>query len=90
MNRNKLNIKMDLLRVAKTAFDINKPFDKDISKVFLDRAEKEFETQLPQETLLKGELVKFGLQMEAAANDPLKRIRWGEKLLTIAARLGSI
>ncbi|OGC51111.1 hypothetical protein A2W32_00500 [candidate division WWE3 bacterium RBG_16_37_10] len=89
MNRNKLNVKMDLLRAAKTAFEINKPFDRNITKVFLNKAKDEFENKLPQETLLKNELMEFSLQIDDIVNDPLKRIHWGEKVMTLAARLGS-
>jgi len=42
MNRNKLNIRMDLLRVAKTALDLKNPFDQKIASTFLDKAENEF------------------------------------------------
>lgn len=90
MNRNKLNIKMDLLRSVKTAFEINKPFEKEVTKVFINKALQEFETNLPKEILLKAELQEFGSQIDDIAKDPLKRIRWGEKVMTLASRLGSI
>jgi len=90
MNKNKLNIRMDLLRTAKTAFEINKPFDKNISNVFINKALEEFENNLPKESALKKELADFQSQIDNMLNDPLKRIRWGEKIMTIASRLGCI
>ena len=90
MNRNKLNIRMDLMRVVKTALEIDKPFEKAIAYMFLDKALQEFESNLPKETLLKNELQLFNSQIDDISNDPLKRIRWGEKVMTIASRLGSI
>jgi|GEM_PF-1455062 hypothetical protein len=90
MNRNKLNIKMDLLRTAKSAFDINRPFDKTIADVFLTKALEEFDKNLPEETGLKKELVEFKAQLATVCTDPIKRIRWGEKVMTVASRLGSL
>ena len=90
MNRNKLNIRMDLLRTVKTAFEINKPFDKNVAGVFLNKALEEFDRNLPKETELKNELAEFKSQLDNIYNDPLKRIRWGEKVMTIALRLGCL
>ena len=81
---------MDLMRVVKTALEIDKPFEKAIAYMFLDKALQEFESNLPKETLLKNELQLFNSQIDDISNDPLKRIHWGEKVMTIASRLGSI
>jgi len=81
---------MDLLRTAKTAFEINKPFDKNVAGVFLNKALEEFDRNLPKETKLKNELAEFKSQLDSIYNDPLKRIRWGEKVMTIALRLGCL
>jgi len=78
------------MRVAKTAFEITKPFDKKFAELFLNKALSEFEKNLPEETLLKKELVGFQAQIDLVHNDPLKRLRWGEKIMTIATRLGSM
>ena len=50
---------MDLMRVVKTALEIDKPFEKAIAYMFLDKALQEFESNLPKETLLKNELQLF-------------------------------
>ena len=81
---------MDLLRSAKSAFEINKPFDKNIANLFIRKALDEFDNNFPQETVLRKELTNFQTQIDSIATDPLKRIRWGEKVMTIASRLGSI
>ena len=81
---------MDLMRVVKTALEIDKPFEKAIAYMFLDKALQEFKSNLPKETLLRNELQKFNSQIDDISNDPLKRIHWGEKVMTIASRLGSI
>jgi hypothetical protein len=90
MNRNKLNIKMDLLRTAKGAFEINRPFDKNIAGVFLNKALEEFDKNLPNEKELINDLSEFKSQLDTIYNDPIKRIRWGEKVMTVASRLGSL
>jgi len=81
---------MDLLRSAKSAFEINKPFDKTIANLFIRKALEEFDNNFPQETVLRKELANFQVQINSISSDPLKRIRWGEKIMTIASRLGSI
>ena len=87
MNRAKLNIKMDLLRVAKTALDIKNEFDTTISREFLDKAKKEFSLIEDEDRLLLKDLKIHQEQVNDIKNDPLKRIRWGEKIMTIASRL---
>ncbi len=87
MNRNKLNIKMDLLRVAKSAIEISKEFDQEISETFLNKAEKEFTLINDSDRELLSEVNTYRNQIGEIKSDPLKRIRWGEKLLTIASRL---
>ena len=87
MNRTKMNIKMDLLRVAKTAFDIKNDFDIQVSQTFLNQAEKEFNLIEDSEKTLIEDLKKHKKQILDIKDDPLKRIRWGEKILTIASRL---
>jgi len=81
---------MDLLRVAKSALDVKNPFDEETSNTFLDKAALEFNSNLPQETILKNELGTYKLQINLIKDDPLKRIRWGEKVMTIASRLGTL
>lgn len=58
MNRNKLNIRMDLLRAAKTAFDVKYPFEDKIAKTFIEKAKEEFENIVPSAIELKNELIK--------------------------------
>lgn len=59
MNRSKLNIRMDILRIV---------------KVFFNKALQEFDKNLPEEKMLKIELIKFQAQIDNICNDPLKRI----------------
>jgi len=87
MNRNKLNIKMDLLRAAKSALEINKEFDREISETFLNKAKEEFALVDDSDKKLLLEINIYQNQIGEIKSDPLKRIRWGEKLLTIASRL---
>jgi len=87
MNRTKLNIKMDLLRVAKTALDTKSDFDTKISEEFLNKAREEFALIEDEDKLLLKDLKIHQEQVNEIKNDPLKRIRWGEKIMTIASRL---
>jgi hypothetical protein len=87
MNRNKLNIKMDLLRVSKTALDIKNDFDTKISEEFLNKAREEFSLIEDEDKMLLNDLITHQKQINDIKNDPLKRIRWGEKIMTIASRL---
>ena len=87
MNRIKMNIKMDLLRVAKSALDIRNDFDEAVSITFLDKAEEEFKLIEDSEKNLAGELKKHREQIDDIKEDRLKRLRWGEKILTVASRL---
>lgn len=90
MNRTKLNIRMDLLRVAKTALDLSKPFEEDVANVFIEKAKQEFENNLKDETVLKDELVSYQAQILNLSTDDTKRLHWGEKIMTIASRLGTV
>ncbi len=87
MNRTKLNIKMDLLRVSKTALDIKNDFDTKISNEFLNKAREEFALVEDEDRLLIKDLKTHQEQINDIKNDPLKRIKWGEKIMTIASRL---
>ena len=87
MNRTKLNIKMDLLRVSKTALDIKNDFDVEISEEFLNKAREEFALIEDEDRLLLKDLETHQEQINEIKKDPLKRIRWGEKIMTIASRL---
>lgn len=89
MNRTKLNIKMDLMRVAKIALDLKNSFDQSVANVFIDKAKSEFENNLHTETALKVELEQYQKQIPLVAQDNLQRLRWGEKVMTLASRLGT-
>ena len=89
MNRNKLNIKMDLLRVAKTALDTDKSFDQEITKIFLDKAKQEFAFINDSDKTLLNDIETYQKQMKEMSSDPIKRIRWGEKIMTVASMLSS-
>jgi len=84
-----MNIKMDLIRVAKTALDIKNDFDESVSKTFLKKAEEEFKLIEDNEKKLLQDLKKYEKQIDEIKIDPLKRLRWGEKILTIASRLST-
>ncbi|KKT84226.1 MAG: hypothetical protein UW82_C0026G0012 [candidate division WWE3 bacterium GW2011_GWC2_44_9] len=78
MNRAKLNIRTDLFRVAKTAFK------------FIEKAKLELDRIPVESATLKNDLVSYQAEMNTIQNDPLKRIRWGEKIITISTRLGIV
>jgi hypothetical protein len=82
-----MNIKMDLLRVAKTALDTKNEFDTQVSKEFLDKAKKEFLLIGDEERDLLNVLESHYNEMDDIKNDHEKRIKWGEKIMTIASRL---
>jgi peptidoglycan hydrolase CwlO-like protein len=88
MNRNKLNIRTDLLRVTKMALDVGNPFEKGLANTFLNKAKKELEESFPNEKRLEKEIEDYQKKIDSIAIDPLERIRWGEKVLTISSRLG--
>ncbi|MFZ2663955.1 MAG: hypothetical protein WAX66_01185 [Patescibacteria group bacterium] len=88
MNRAKLNVRMDLMRVAKTALDADKPFEEQIANTFIDKAKSELENNLKDDYLLRDELVMYQKQIPNISSDTVKRLHWGEKILTIASRLG--
>lgn len=89
MNRTKMNIKMDLMRVAKSALDIKNDFDKNVSETFLNKVEEEFKLIEDDEKKLLQDLKEYRAQVSEIKEDPLKRLRWGEKILTIASRLST-
>lgn len=89
-NRTELNIKMDLLRVAKTALDVDKPFNISFANMFLNRAIMEVEHNLKSCSSLKDELISCKNQIPDISTDNIKRIHWGEKIMTIAFRLGTL
>lgn len=78
---------MDLLRVAKTALDTKNEFDTQVSKEFLDKAKKEFLLIEDEEKDLLSVLESHYDEMDEIKNDPEKRVKWGEKIMTIASRL---
>ncbi len=87
MNRNKMNIKMDLLRAAKSALEVKSEFDPKLSETFLNKAKEEFQFIKDEERLLEKDLEVHCNQINDIKSDPLKRLQWGEKILTIASRL---
>ncbi len=89
MNKTKLNIKMDLLRVATNALEINKEFDYNLATVFLNKAREEFKKLQDSEKTLVNELIIYQESMASSVKDLEKRKKWGEKVLTIASRLSN-
>ena len=89
MNRTKLNIKMDLLRAAKTALEVDKEFDQNLAAVFLNKAREEFEKLQDSEKNMVNELIIYQENMHSLHNDSENRKRWGEKVLTVASRLST-
>ena len=90
MNRTKLNIRMDLMRVAKTALELDIPFEEKIANTFIDKAKLEFENNLKDDYDLENELISYQTQIPSILDDSNKRLKWGEKILTVASRLGTI
>ena len=90
MNRAELNIRTDLFRVAKTAFNIKKQFEYEIAQEFIEKAKLELDRIPVESATLKNDLVSYQAEMNTIQNDPLKRIWWGEKIITISTRLGIV
>lgn len=80
---------MDLMRVAKIALELDKPFEENIANVFINKARSEFEENLKDENKLKDELISYQKEIPIIALDTKKRKQWGEKIMTIASRLGT-
>lgn len=80
---------MDLLRASKTALDTDKNFDQEITKIFLDKAKQEFAFIIDSDKTLLDDIETYQKQMKEMSSDPLKRIRWGEKIMTVASMLSS-
>lgn len=78
---------MDLLRVSKTALQIGTLFDDKLVKTFLDKAKLEFKKIDDFDRKLLTDLHKLSKKIPSKNDDPIKRIRWGEKIMTIASRM---
>lgn len=93
MERNKEfiinSIKMDLHRVVTAVGDITKEIPTDSVKIFLEHAYSDFakiETLDDREQSLKNSLNLLTNKLESL-QDPHKRLRWAEDILTIRCRL---
>ena len=80
---------MDLLRVAKTALDVDKEFDQKIAETFLNKAKQEFAFINDSDKALLKDIETYQNQVRKISSNPLKRIRWGEKVMTVASMLSS-
>lgn len=80
---------MDLLRVVKTALDTDKEFDQDIAEIFLNKAKQEFAFITDSDRALLKDIEKYQNQINEISSNPSKRIRWGEKVMTVASMLSS-
>jgi len=87
MNRTKMNIKMDLMRAARSALEIEKPFDKKTSDMFINKAKEEFAKINDIDRKLEEQLDSLHTQMAGLDSNPTSRKQWGEKILTVASRL---
>lgn len=81
---------MDLMRVAKTALNINVPFETETATLFLDKAKTEFNSHLATEKVLKNELEHYQSKIADIKDSKSERLKWGEKIMTIASRLGCL
>ena len=82
-------VKMDLLRLVSQVSSLDSKISQSSVKIFLDHALTDLDTiQLNKHELrLKQELIQIGKDLENYLNDPIKRLRWAEKVLTIRCRL---
>ncbi|MBU1110411.1 hypothetical protein KKB83_02250 [Patescibacteria group bacterium] len=81
------HIKNDLRRVAKWAGEIDKPFPKGRIDVFLQHALKDFNSLSGYERVgLRDEFDQL-VQEGQIDHEPLQRLRWAEKTLTLSCRL---
>lgn len=82
------SIKMDLHRVVNASGDISKALPKESIREFLTHAINDFSKieVTPLEESLKGTLQKLTSDLDNI-NDPHKRLRWTEDVLTTRCRL---
>lgn len=82
------SIKMDLFRVVTATGDISKEIPVDSVKTFLDHADKDFgKIELEEREIgLRGKLRELREKLYLL-EDPHKRIRWAEDVLTIRCML---
>ena len=82
------NIQNDLRRISKWAAELDKDLPQSQIKVFLAHALKDFNKLTDKHSLgLRAELEKLSKQQSTITQDPLTRLRWAEKILTISCRL---
>ncbi len=82
------SIKMDLFRVVTAAGDLSQTLPYAHIKDFLDHANKDFDktTLTPYEQKLRDKLLTK-ISVLNFLQDPLKRLRWTEDILTIRSQL---
>jgi transcriptional regulator of met regulon len=82
-------VKMDLLRTTRVVANLKHSINENTAKEFLLHALKDLEKNKlsPREKELKQELVKLSRSISNVLNDPHKRLRWAEKVLTVSCRL---
>ena len=83
------SIKMDLYRVVTAAGDITKEMPTKSIQEFINHATADFEKlELNEkESNLKNELLLLTTSINSCQNDPHKRLKWAEQILTIRCRL---
>jgi len=82
-------VKMDLLRLVTQVADLETPVSKTSVKTFFDHAISDLAAikLSDTETKLKQELIQIENDLDAHLQDPIKRLRWAEKILTIRCQL---
>ncbi len=82
------SIKMDLLRVVTAVGNLNNPIPQESVNDFLTHAIKDFDkTPLDEkDEMFKKQLITLRDRL-TSINDPHKRLRWAEDVLTIRCRI---
>ena len=82
------SIKMDLLRVVTAVGNLNNPIPQESVNDFLTHAIKDFDkTPLDEkDEMFKKQLISLRDSL-TSINDPHKRLRWAEDVLTIRCRI---
>jgi len=82
------SIKMDLLRVVTAVANLNNPIPQESVNDFLTHAIKDFDkTPLDEkDEMFKKQLITLRDRL-TSINDPHKRLRWAEDVLTIRCRI---
>ena len=82
------SIKMDLHRVVTAAGDVRKELPRELISAFLKHADQDFDkTEFSQREMLLRQQLRSAAKELNNLQDPHKRLRWADDVLTIRCRL---